>query len=346
MAGLAAAAAVLAVSTGGAAAATSPVVHGKIRIWRIAYRAHNGDRRFAYVALPRAYGPHHHAPPLPLVISPHGRGVTGRGNVSLWGQLPAVGGFAVVSPDGQGRLLANYSWGSSGQIDDLARMPEIVRRTLPWLHIAPHRVYGFGGSMGGQEILLLVARYPHLLAGAAAFDPVVDFALQYRDFPRLACSSRCRKTWNGPIGRSLQKLARAELGGSPARARYAYELRSPLTYARAIAFAHVPLQLWWSPRDRIVVQQKRQSARFFKTVTKLNPKADIVGYTGSWNHSAEMRAKTHLPLALAAFGLLPEPYDKARGVRVLRRQPLVTSVLPPVGSRKDAVAVLGAATFG
>ena len=44
--------------------------------------------------------------------------------------------------------------------------------------------------MGGQETLLLVARYPHLLAGAAAFDPVVDFALQYRDFPRLACSSR------------------------------------------------------------------------------------------------------------------------------------------------------------
>ena len=112
-----------------------------------------------------------------------------------------------------------------------------------------------------------------------------------------------------------------ELGGSPARARYAYELRSPLTYARAIAFAHVPLQLWWSPRDRIVVQQKRQSARLFKTVTKLNPKADIVGYTGSWNHSAEMRAKTHLPLALAAFGLLPEPYDKARGVRVLRGSP-------------------------
>ena len=59
-----------------------------------------------------------------------------------------------------------------------------------------------------------------------------------------------------------------------------------------------------------------------------------------------MRAKTHLPLALAAFGLLPEPYGKARGVRVLRRQPLVTSVLRPVGSRKDAVAALGAATFG
>ena len=80
------------------------VVVGKVRIWRIAYRAHNGARRQAYVALPRSYRPGH-APPIPLVISPHGRGVTGRANVKLWGQLPAVGGFAVVSPDGQGRVL-------------------------------------------------------------------------------------------------------------------------------------------------------------------------------------------------------------------------------------------------
>ena len=88
---------------GGASAARSTVL-GKVRIWKIAYRAHNGDRRNAFVMLPRSYRPGH-APPIPLVISPHGRGVTGRGNLKLWGQLPAVGGFAVVSPDGQGRLL-------------------------------------------------------------------------------------------------------------------------------------------------------------------------------------------------------------------------------------------------
>jgi pimeloyl-ACP methyl ester carboxylesterase len=233
-----------------------------------------------------------------------------------------------VSPDGQGRLLANYSWGSSGQITDLARMPEIVRRTLPWLHIAPHRVYGFGGSMGGQEILLLVARYPHLLAGAAAFDPVVDFALQYRDFPRLACSSRCRKTWNGPIGRSLQKLAREELGGSPARARYAYELRSPLTYARAIAFAHVPLQLWWSPRDRIVVQQRRQSARFFKTVTaqrrRTSSATPAAGTTRPRSGQDALRSRSP-----------PSGCCRPNGRRAASRPApaaLVTSVLRPVGS--------------
>jgi pimeloyl-ACP methyl ester carboxylesterase len=299
----------------GAADTVHSVVVGKVRIWRIAYRAHNGARREAFVAFPSSYRPGH-APPIPLIISPHGRGVSGRENVKLWGQLPAVGGFGVVSPDGQGRRLQNYSWGSVGQIDDLARMPQIVKLTLPWVHVDAQRIYAVGGSMGGQETLLLVARHPALLAGAAAFDPVVDFTLQYREFPRLGCSKSCRKLWNGPVGRSLQALARAELGGSPRRARYAYELRSPLTYARAIAFSHVPLQLWWSKKDAIVIDQQRQTARLFESIAKLNPHANLVGFTGGWRHSAEMRAKTRLPLSLALFNLLPPTYARMSGLVV------------------------------
>jgi pimeloyl-ACP methyl ester carboxylesterase len=288
---------------------------GKIRVWKIAYQAHDGHRHYAYVALPASYRPGH-APPIPLVISPHGRGVTGRQNVKLWGQLPSVGDFAVISPDG-----SNYSWGSAGQVSDLARMPTIVHLTLPWVHIAPHSVYAIGGSMGGQETLLLLARHPHLLAGAAAFDPVVNFALQYKEFPKLACTKKCLKEWHGPIGRSLQKFARSELGGSPSKVPYAYELRSPITYARAIAFSGVPLQIWWSPKDRIVIDQQRQAGLFLKTIRKLNPKADVVGYTGDWRHSAEMRAETRLPAALAAFGLLPTSYESASGMHVLTPGP-------------------------
>jgi pimeloyl-ACP methyl ester carboxylesterase len=317
---------VLAVAAASSAGAVSSVLVGKVRVWKVAYRAHDGTRRFAYVALPRSYRPGH-APPIPLVISPHGRGVSGRANVKLWGQLPAIGNFAMISPDGQGRKLANYSWGSVGQISDLARMPGIVHLTLPWVHIASKQVYAVGGSMGGQETLLLLARYPNLLAGAAAFDPVVDFALQYHEFPKLACTAACRKVWHGPIGRSLQSLARSELGGSPRKVPFAYELRSPLTYARSIAFSGVPLQIWWSPNDKIVIDQQRQAARFLKTIRKLNPKADVVGFTGGWRHSAEMRAKTRLPSALVGFGLLPQSYLRQSGVTVLgpvpkNREPL------------------------
>lgn len=316
MAGLLVAAVIAGVPGGAGATGTTSVVVGKVRIWTIAYRAHNGQRRLAYVALPAGYRPGH-APPIPLVISPHGRGVTGRTNVKLWGQLPAIGNFGVVSPAGQGRVLDNYSWGALGQISDLARMPQIVRLTLPWVHIDARRVYAVGGSMGGQETLLLLARYPHLLAGAAAFDPVVNFKLQYFDFPQLGCSKKCRETWGGPVGPALQALARTELGGSPTKMPESYKVRSPITYARSLAFSQVPLQIWWSNRDKIVIDQQRQSARLVHMIRKLNPRADLLGFTGGWRHSAEMKAKTRLPLALALFGLLPDSYTDTSGLRVV-----------------------------
>ena len=119
------------------------------------------------------------------------------------GELPARGRFAVISPEGHGRVLPLHSWGWGRQIDDLANMQYVAKATLPWLRIRPHSVYAMGGSMGGQETLLLVAHYNTLLAGAAAFDSATDLARRYRDFARLS------------NGRSLQELARREVGGVP-----------------------------------------------------------------------------------------------------------------------------------
>src|SRR5215211_3322090 len=147
----------------------------------VSYRAHNGARRSAIVLLPRWYSRRDN-PALPLIISPHGRGATARSNAAAWGALPAAGLFAVINPSGQGRRLWRHSWGFHGQVTDLARMPRILARALPWVRIDKKRIYAFGSSMGGQETLLLAARYPYLLAGAAAFDAVTDFRLQYRNF--------------------------------------------------------------------------------------------------------------------------------------------------------------------
>jgi poly(3-hydroxybutyrate) depolymerase len=275
-----------------------------VRAWTIHYRGHDGHRHAAVVLLPSWYGPKDH-PPIPLIISPHGRGLSGRTNAKLWGSLPADGWFAVVNPDG----LSRYSWGSPGQIDDLARMPAIVQRTLRWLRVDPGRIYAFGGSMGGQETLLLLARHPSLLAGAAAFDSVADFALQYRAFRSLSCKGQCQRAWNGPLGVGLQSLARQLIGGSPKQRPHAYAARSPITYARRIAFSCVPLQLWWSAADRVVRDQRQQSGRLFATIRRLNPNAPVQAFTGLWIHSDEMRAQTRLPLALATFGLLPPSFD-------------------------------------
>src|SRR5215216_601661 len=209
------------------ASGASEAASASVRTIRIHYRSHAGIRRGATVLLPAAYNGATSAALL-LIISPHGRGLSGRTNASTWGDLPALGNFVVVNPDGQGRRLGPYSWGYEGQIEDLARMPEIVRLALPWLQIDRTRIYAFGGSMGGQETLLLVARHPRLLAGAAAFDAVADFARQYRAFPRLACNRTCSRKWKGPLGKALQSLAQREVGGTPLTAARSFRLRSPL----------------------------------------------------------------------------------------------------------------------
>jgi pimeloyl-ACP methyl ester carboxylesterase len=290
------------------AAPASAATKSLTRTVKIHYRAHNGTARVAYVVLPAWYGMGDN-PPIPLVISPHGRGVSGYANTRIFGALPALGQFAVVSPDGQGRLLGRYSWGSAGQVEDLAKMPTIVHLALPWLRVDRSRIYAVGGSMGGQETLLLLARHPKLLAGAAVFDAVTDFARQYAKFPRLQCGKGCRKTWNGSLGRSLQQLARKEIGATPKQSPLAYRTRSPITYARAIAASCVPLQLWWSTKDAIVQDQQHQSGRLFDDLRRLNPNAPISAFVGWWRHSAEMHAKTRLPLALTTFGLLSPEHE-------------------------------------
>jgi len=263
----------------------------EVRVWTVRYRAHNGVARPAHIALPADVGPRNN-PALPLVISPHGRGLTGLANLRFWGDLPARGRFAVISPEGHGRVLPLHSWGWEGQIADLANMQYVAKATLPWLRVRLGAVYAFGGSMGGHETLLLLARYPRLLAGAAAFDAPTDMARRYRDFPRI------------PGGRHLQALARREIGGTPGSHPGAYARRSPITHARAIAASGVPLQLLWSVADEIVLDQVHHSALLYRRIKELGPRAPVTPVSGSWTHSGGMRRV--LPGALRRFGLLSD----------------------------------------
>lgn len=265
--------------------------HELVRRWQIAYRANDGSRRQALVILPRWYGPRRH-PPIPLVISPHGRGASAAYNARFWGGLPAFGPFAVVNPEGQGRRLTLYSWAWKGQIDDLSRMPEIVTQALPWLRIDRRRIYAVGSSMGGQETLMLVARHPAGLAGAAALDSDTNMAARYRSFPQL------------PGGRNVQGLTRVEIGGTPDTVPRAYAARSPLDWAASIARSGVPLHIWWSTKDKIVTNQYDESGLLFREIKRIDPSAPVTQYVGTWAHSSEFRAAARLPLALVHLGLI------------------------------------------
>jgi poly(3-hydroxybutyrate) depolymerase len=265
--------------------------HTLVRRRSFTYTAWNGEARTAYVLLPAWYTARRN-PPLPLVISPHGRGLEARDNLHFWGGLPAFGPFMVISPEGQGRALTRYSWGWKGQIDDLARMPALLAQKLPWVRIDRRRIDAVGSSMGGQETLLLVARYPRLLAGAAALDSDTDMAARYRAFSRL------------PGGLRLQGFARQEMGGTPADVASAYRLRSPVDWAEAIARSGVPLHIWWSTRDRIVTNQRDESGRLYRLLRAMQPRAPVTQYVGSWAHSKEFHASARLPLALVRLDLI------------------------------------------
>jgi pimeloyl-ACP methyl ester carboxylesterase len=272
----------------------------------IHYIAHDGARRTAWLLLPIDLAHR----PIPLVISPHGRGVGADENALIWGDLPGEGDFAVINPAGEGRRLHWYSWGAPGQIADLARMPSIAR--AHGVAVDPHRIYAFGGSMGGQETLLLTALHPHLLAGAVAFDPATDMRRRYYDFASLK------------HGKMLQSLARDEVGGTPRQDPRAYADRSPDHYVRQLAFSHVPLQIFWSTRDRVIVDQYSEAGALCDEIERINPYAPLWEFTGEWAHTAEMWSTRRLPRALARFGLLPwkdvpKPVEQ---VRPSRSQPV------------------------
>lgn len=272
-----------------------------VRQLAVPYVANNGARRSALIVLPRWYGPSRH-PSIPLVISPHGRGVKPSANLRFWRSLPAFGPFALVSPEGQGRKLKLFSWGWKGQIDDLARLPAVLTRALPWLRIDTKRIYAVGSSMGGQETLMLVARYPATFAGAAALDSATDMAARYRAFPQLSGGTR------------LQLLARREIGGTPQSAPRAYAERSPVAWATQIARSGVPLQIWWSTRDRIVTNQKDESGRMYRLLKRANPRAPVTQFVGSWQHSREFHDIARLPAALVRLKLIELTAEVPPGV--------------------------------
>jgi pimeloyl-ACP methyl ester carboxylesterase len=288
-----------------------------VRRVRFDYRTHDGKTSYAIVLLPGWYGPSRH-PALPLIICPHGRNTSPESTAKRWRDLPTRGGFAVVLPAGQGRVIQLDSWGYPGQIADLARMPALTERAVRYFHYLRKRVYAIGESMGGQEVLLLLARHPHMLAGVVAFDPAVDMVSRYYAFPSL------------PDGVATQRKALQEIGGTPQQVPRAYRVRSPITYVRQIAFSEVPLQIWWSIADRVIVDQASQAGRLYQEIKLANPTAPVSPYVGRWQHTAEGIANTQLPDALARIGLLPpswltnDPLRLHHGPHAVPRGKLVT----------------------
>jgi hypothetical protein len=116
----------------------------------------------------------------------------------------------------------------------------------------------------------------------------MDMARRYRQF-----------------GQALQRLARLEIGGTPAGDPAAYAARSPDRYEEVIAASHVPLQIYWSQQDRVLRGERRSVDRFASAIDSRTRHMCLFLYRGDWRHAAEMEANRELRPALVRLGLLP-----------------------------------------
>jgi hypothetical protein len=71
-----------------------------------------------------------------------------------------------------------------------------------------------------------------------------------------------------------------------------------------VAGSGVPLQLWWSDADEIVVDQRHQSQQFYEDLQRLRPRGRLEKVTGSWHHTAESYRRLQLPGAARWLALV------------------------------------------
>jgi pimeloyl-ACP methyl ester carboxylesterase len=273
----------LAATTLMGASAAAPARVTATRRFAIHFLGPDGVRDTAVVALPAWYGPHDD-PRLPLVISPHSRGITPWQQARRWGDLPGRFRLIVVNPGLHGRIIPRRSWAWPPDIAEMADLPATLRRRIPYLRYDANRIYAAGDSMGGQETLMLVARRPDLFAAAVAADPVTNFLRRWYEFPSSG------ESWRE------QAAATREVGATPRRRPWLYVRRSPLFFARTFADSGVPLELWWNPRDTVVIREgPAQAGTFYRAIERLNPHAPVVVHLDHVMHGWVFKYDHELP---------------------------------------------------
>ncbi|HZL65582.1 MAG TPA: alpha/beta fold hydrolase [Thermoleophilia bacterium] len=264
------------------AAAAAPAARGAIpangnQAYGIPYFSWNHRLRMAIVVLPRDYVPGASTEALPCIIQLRGRQSTVASAAATWGSLPTERHFIVICPESVGRRDPVNSWGVPGQIQDILDMPDVVESTVPWVHVDRTRLYVVGVSMGGQEALSAAARFPDRVAAAISVDGVADLAARYRELPRVG-----RK--------SDQRLMRLEVGGTPRTVPFKYAVRSPMGFAGGLATDGVPVGIWWSQADRLVINQATtQTGRLYANIMAQNPAAPVVQLLGDQAHGVMLR---------------------------------------------------------
>ena len=258
---------------------------GVNQVLAVPYYSWNTKARYATVVLPLDYAPGNNEP-LPCIVQPHGRLATPLGPARRWGDLPTTERFMVICPDSSGRRDPANSWGVEGQLQDIAEIVDVVEKSLPWVHVDHQRLYLMGISMGGQETLCTIARYPDRFAAGLCVDGNADLAARYREFSFVDMTD-------------TRPLMRREVGGTPSQVPWLYQRRSSTPFAGTLATCGVPIGIWWSRDDKIGYNQaKTQTGYLYRRIKSLAPTAPVVQVIGRGAHGTML--STH-PEAAVAF---------------------------------------------
>lgn len=259
---------------------------GPNQAYIVPYLAWNGKERHVVVLLPADYVPGSDEV-LPCIVNPHARNSTPYQSAKLWHDLPTTRRFMVICANSSGRRDPYQSWSAPGQIRDLGSLPDLVTGAMPWLRIDRERLYVLGGSMGGQETLSLLARYPDRFAAALSIDGLGNLTQRYYELAKVHALD-------------LQADMRREVGGTPRQVPFRYRQRSPITFARTLATCRVPLSIWWSEDDVWVINQATtQTGWLCKAIRRIDPAAALTERMTSVDHGMAMLRD--LPLAIDFF---------------------------------------------
>ena len=225
--------------------------------------------------------------PLPLVLAPHAitwtpdqeyeGGLEGlkRGYHRGWYGLPDKYEVLIAIPHGHHYREAGCSCAGAAQIIDMAYLIDYLPNN--GFPIDEHRVYACGLSMGGHEALVLAGRYPNKIAGAAAFNPIVDLGAWQYDLV-YSSSEEIRSYGTG------MRIAN-EVGGLPEEAPALYAERNAMTYEEQLV--QIPIMLYWSERDLVVPRQVTHHAyALYQKVKALGATNPISEFNHTRSHGA------------------------------------------------------------
>ena len=219
---------------------------------------------------------------------------TSAANALIWGDLPGEGGFARHQPGRRGTAAALVLVGRRG--------PD--RR--PGAH-ARDRRGARGPTSTGAGSTRSAARWAARRRCCSSRSTRTCSPARPRSIRRPTCAAATATSPRCKTARTLQALARDEIGGTPAQVPAAYARAQPRPLRGGDRAAPASrCSSTGASRDRVIADQRSRRGALARAILRATTTTRASGTsTGEWEHTAEMRSSRRLPRALARFGLLP-----------------------------------------